>query len=50
MVVGANASDAEGTLKYFLVEIRLDVPYKYLGQGGFTDFIVNQEGYGFFKA
>jgi hypothetical protein len=50
MVVGANTSDAGGTLKYFLVEIRLDVPYQSVGQGGFTDFIVNREGDRFFKA
>jgi hypothetical protein len=50
MVVGGNALDAQGTLKYFLVEIRLDVPDQYVGQGGFTDFIVNQEGDRFFRA
>jgi hypothetical protein len=49
MVVGGSASDAEGTLKYFLSEIRYIPPHHYVGEGGFTDFIVNQEGHGFFK-
>jgi hypothetical protein len=50
MVVGASASDAEETLKYFLGEIRLWIPSQFVGQGGFTSFIVNQEGDDFFKA
>jgi hypothetical protein len=50
MVVGANASDAQRTLKYFLGEIRLHIPNSYAGQGGFTSFIVNREGEGFFKS
>ena len=50
MVVGQNATDADGTLKYFQTEIRLDVPSKFVGQGGFTEFIVNREGDRFFKA
>jgi hypothetical protein len=49
MVVGGSASDAEGALKYFLSEIRYIPPHHYVGEGGFTDFIVNQEGHGFFK-
>ncbi len=49
MVVGANASDAQRTLKYFLGEIRLHIPNSYAGQGGFTSFIVNREGEGFFN-
>jgi hypothetical protein len=50
MVVGANAPDAQGTLKYFLGEIGLDLQSPFVGRGGFTDFVVNQEGYDFFKA
>jgi hypothetical protein len=50
MVVGANAEDAARTLKYFLGEIRLSVANPSVGQGGFTSFIVNQEGGSFFEA
>jgi hypothetical protein len=50
MVVGANVSDANGTLKYFLAEIGLYIPNSSAGQGGFTSFIVNGEGEGFFKS
>jgi len=52
MVVGANAPDAEKVLRYFLEEIgkRILPLNRYVGQGGFTDFIVNQEGQDFFKA
>jgi hypothetical protein len=50
MVVGANGPDAEVTLKYFGENIGLHVPNRVVGQGGFTDFVVNREGHGFFKA
>jgi hypothetical protein len=50
MVVGASASDAGATLKCFLEEIRLHVPMWSASQGGFTRFIVEQEGYIFFQA
>ncbi len=50
MVVGANKSDAEATLKYFSEEIRLCAPNQIAGRGGFTHFIVQQEGEGFFRA
>jgi SIR2-like domain len=50
MVVGANAPDAEKTLQYFTKEIGAHVlPHnRYVGRGGFTDFIVNREGHDFF--
>jgi len=52
MVVGANAPDAEKVLRYFLEEVSKQVlpQHRYVGQGGFTDFIVNEEGLDFFKA
>ncbi len=52
MVVGANAPDAENILRYFLEETHKQIlpQNRYVGQGGFTDFIVNQEGYDFFRA
>lgn len=50
MVVGADQADAEKTLRYFAEEIRK--PFQthncHVGQGGFTDFIVNQEGHQFY--
>lgn len=51
MVVGANASDAESTLSYFTKEIGKHIlPHnRFTGQGGFTDFIVNQEGHDFLR-
>lgn len=50
MVVGENTTDAERTRRYFLSEIGCPLPDEVVGQGGFTDFIVNQEGNGFFIA
>jgi len=56
MVVGANKEDAEKILLYFLKEIGKQIGNQilsrnlYTGQGGFTDFIVNQEGQEFFTA
>ncbi len=52
MVVGANKSDAENILRYFLEQTgkRLLAQNRYVGQGGFTDFIVTQEGHEFFRA
>ena len=50
MVVGQNGADAEGTRRYFLSEIGCRLPDEVVGQGGFTDFVVNQEGNGFFSA
>jgi len=50
MVVGGNESDARGTLKYFMSEIGLSIPNATVGQGGFTSFVVNQEGRSFFEA
>jgi hypothetical protein len=49
MVVGANASNAKGILRYFLEEIRLHISNQTVGQQGFTHFIVNQEGHGFLQ-
>jgi hypothetical protein len=49
MVVGGNELDASATLKYFLEEIGLNVADRIVGRGGFTDFIVNEEGLPFFK-
>jgi hypothetical protein len=43
-VVGANSSDAENILKYFLEEISWTVPHQYVGLGSFTQFVVSQEG------
>ncbi len=56
MVVGANKEDAEKIRLYFLKEIGKQIGNQilsrnlYTGQGGFTDFIVNQEGQEFFEA
>jgi len=56
MVVGANRLDAEEILRYFLEAIGKQIGNQilsrnlYTGQGGFTDFIVNEEGLDFFKA
>lgn len=50
MVVGADGSDARGTLNYFMEEIGLHVPSQFVARAGFTNFVVTQEGYGFFKA
>jgi len=52
MVVGANATDAEKILLYFAGEIGKGMASEncFIGQGGFTDFIVNQEGRDFFMA
>jgi hypothetical protein len=52
MVVGANAANAEKTLLYFAGEIAKGMASEncFVGQGGFTDFIVSQEGQDFFKA
>jgi hypothetical protein len=52
MVVGADATDAKGTLKYFVGEIGQYVASQNqsVGQGGFTDFIVNEEGLPFYRA
>jgi len=50
MVVGANATDAERTLKYFQTEIRLIIANQYVGQGGFSSFIMSQEGHNFFSS
>jgi hypothetical protein len=50
MVVGANAQDAGKTLHCFAegIEKPFETRNCYVGQGGFTDFIVNQEGHDFF--
>lgn len=52
MVVGANAMDAKATLEHFIqqIGIRISKDDAYVGKGGFTDFIINQEGRDFFKA
>jgi len=53
MVVGRDASDAERTLKYFAEEgIRKALPTinSSVGQGGFTQFVVNREGQSFLGA
>ncbi len=56
MVVGANKEDGEKIRLYFLKEIGKQIGNQilsrnlYTGQGGFTDFIVNQEGQEFFEA
>jgi hypothetical protein len=52
MVVGENTSDARATLDYFVEQIGTHIPrnFVFVGQGGFTNFIVNQEGHKFFKA
>jgi SIR2-like protein len=50
MVVGADEADARGTLRYFLREIGLYIADSSVGRGGFTSFVVNQEGDAFFKA
>lgn len=52
MVVGQNASDARATLDYFVEQIGTHIPrnFAFVGQGGFTNFIVNQEGHKFLKA
>jgi hypothetical protein len=50
MVVGENTSDAERTRRYFLSEIDRPLPDEVVAQGGFTDFIINEEGNGFLSA
>jgi hypothetical protein len=52
MVVGANAPDAEKILSCFFEQIGKQVlpQNRYVGRGGFTDFIVNQEGHEFLWA
>src|SRR6266852_4410000 len=52
MVVGANKEDAEKILPHFLKEIGKHIlpQNRYVGQGGFTHFIVTQEGGDFFRA
>lgn len=49
MVVGANAQDARNTYGYFCAELGLIHPTEFVARGGFTDFIVNQEGHTFFR-
>lgn len=49
MVVGADGEDARRTLNYFLEEIGLHVPSQFLGRAGLTNFVVTQEGLGFFN-
>jgi hypothetical protein len=44
-----NASDSEETRQHFVDEVKLDLPNPFVGQGGFTNFIVNQEGRSFFE-
>ncbi len=52
MVVGRNSPDADGILKHFLKETskHISPENRDVGRGGFTDFIVNEEGHNFFKA
>ena len=52
MVVGRDSSDAEQTLSNFEVEIRkaFNPDSRYVGQGGFTQFVVNPEGQSFLEA
>jgi hypothetical protein len=47
MVVGANEQDARDTFQHFCRRIGI-FPMDFLGRGGFTNFIVNQEGPHFF--
>lgn len=49
MVVGENGTDAERIRKHFLSEIQCPLPAEVVGLGGFTDFIINQEGNSFFQ-
>ncbi len=49
MVVGASEANAEATRRTFLDGIGVDLPREIVGQGGFTDFIVSEEGKGFFQ-
>jgi hypothetical protein len=49
MVVGQDASEAGRIGTYFLEQIRWNVPNLLVAKGGFTDFIVNQEGSSFFQ-
>ena len=46
MVVGRDSADAEQTRSNFATEIRKALPpdNRYVGQGGFTQFVVNREG------
>jgi hypothetical protein len=52
MVVGQNAPDAEKILRHFVGQIGASISTStaFLGQGGFTDFIVNREWLSFFNA
>lgn len=50
MVVGRDKADSARVLQYFLEQIsQKDVPNTFFGQGGFTRFIVTQEGERFFR-
>ena len=50
MVVGENGRDAASTRRTFLEGIALYLPDEVGGEGGFTDFIVNEEGRGLYLA
>jgi hypothetical protein len=50
MVVGRNAGDADATLKHFIGEIGPHAAKHYVGQEGFTQFVLNREGKAFLEA
>jgi hypothetical protein len=50
MVVGASDTDAKETLRHFLGQLKKQVSNVAVGQGGFTNFIVNREGESFFHS
>lgn len=51
-VVGANEQDAKQTFEYFTNQIKRDIPAwdRRLGKGGFTRFVVAEEGQNFLRA
>ena len=49
MVVGRNALDADATLKHLTEEIGYHAANRYLGQEGFTEFVLNHEGKAFLE-
>lgn len=50
MVVGKDYDDSNTILRYFLKQVgKTTVPRTFYGKGGFTHFIVNQEGDEFFR-
>jgi len=51
MVVGKDYDDSNTILRYFLDQVgKTSLPRRFYGEGGFTHFVVNQDGDEFFRA